>query len=127
MKISHKNEDTVSALINNIRKRYVKEADLTIHQGKLHKYMVMNLDYRNQGKVKIDMTYYLKKILDYLSNKYQGRSITPAENHLFEFNKTKRKFTEKDAFAFRFIMAKLCFLCKRAGPEILTGVAFLMT
>ena len=87
----------------------------------------MNLDYRDQGKVKIDMTDFLKNILDDLPNKYQGRAITPAANHLFEFNKTTRKLSEKDAHAFHTIVEKLLFLCNRARPGILTGVAFLTT
>ena len=60
-------------LINKLGERYGKEEDLTIHQGKLHKYLGMNMDYHEEGKVKICMTDYLKKILDDLPNKYQGR------------------------------------------------------
>ena len=70
---------------------------------------------------------YLKKILDDLPNKYQGRAITLAANHLFEVNKTTRKLSEKDAQSFHTIVAKLIFLCKRAQPDILTGVSFLTT
>ena len=59
----------------------------------MHKYLGMNLDYHEQGKAKIDITDYLNIILDDLPYKYQGRAITPAENHLFEFNKTTRKLS----------------------------------
>ena len=62
LKISHKNGDTVDALINKLSKRYGKEADLTIHQGKVHNYLGMKPDNHEEGKVKIDMTDYLKKI-----------------------------------------------------------------
>ena len=58
--ISHENVDTVDALISKLSEQYGKEADLTIHHGKLHEYLRMKLDYRDQGKVKIDMTDYLK-------------------------------------------------------------------
>ena len=127
LKISHKNGYTVSALINKLSKRYGKEADLTIHQGKVHEYLGMKLDYCEEGKVKIDMTDYLKKILDDLPNKYQGRAITLAANHLFSVNKTTRKLSKKDAQVLHTIVAKLIFLCKRAQPDILTGVSFLTT
>ena len=50
-----------------------------------------------------------------------------AANHLFEFNNTMRKLSDKDAQAFHTIVAKIIFLCKRARPDILTGVAFLTT
>ena len=110
----------MDALINKLRNRYGKEADLTIHIGKVHEYLGMKMDYHEEGKVKIDMTYYLKKILDDLFKKYQRRAITLAANHLFEINKTTRKLSEKDAQAFHTIVAKLIFLCKRARPDILT-------
>ena len=56
LKISHENGDTVDALINKLSEKYVKEAELTIHRGKVHKYLRIKLDYREQGKIKIDMT-----------------------------------------------------------------------
>ena len=127
LKIYQKNGDIVDALINKLSGRYGKEAYLTIHRGKVHKYLGMKLDYSEEGKVKIDMTYYLKKILDDLLKKHQGRAITPAANHLFEVNKTTRKLSEKDAQAFHTIMAKLLFLCKWVRPDILIVVAFLAT
>ena len=61
----------------------------------MHKYLGMNMDYRKQGKVKIDMMDYLKKILDNLPEKYQGRAITPEEKHHFEVNNTTRKLSER--------------------------------
>ena len=45
LKIYHKNEDAVDSLINKISKQYGKEADLTIHRGKVHEYLGMKLDY----------------------------------------------------------------------------------
>ena len=73
------------------------------------------------------MTDYLKNILNYLTIKYQGRVITPAENHLFKVNKTTRKLSKKCTQAFHTILAKLVFLCKQVRPDILTRVAFLTT
>ena len=127
LRISHENQDTVNALINKLSERYGKGVDLTIHRGKVHEYLGMKLDYRKEGKVKINITDYLKKILNNLSSKYQGRAITPAENLIFEVIKTMRKLSKKEAQAFHTIVAKLIFLCKQARPDILTGVAFLTT
>ena len=67
------------------------------------------------------MTDYLKKILDDLPDKYQGRAITPAANYLFEVNKTAYKLNEKDVQVFHTIMEKLLLLCNRACQNILTG------
>ena len=60
LNISQKNGDSVDALIKKLSERYGKEADLTIHQGKVHEYLGMKLEYRKKGKVKIDMTDYLE-------------------------------------------------------------------
>ena len=125
LKISQENGDTVDALINNLSERYGKEADLKINRGKVHEYLGMKLDYHKQGKVKIDMTDYLK-ILDDLPDKYQGRAITPAASHIFEVNEIARSISEKYSQVFHTIVEKLLFLCKQARSNILAGVAFLM-
>ena len=127
LKISHENGDTVDALINKVSKRYGKDADLTTHQGKAHDYLVINMGYYKEGKIKMDMKDYVKKILDELPKKYQGRSITPAANHLIKVNKTTRKLGKKDSQAFYTIVEKMLFMCKRAQPDILTKLALLST
>ena len=73
------------------------------------------------------MTDYLKNILNDLPSKYQGRAISPAANHLFKVNNTTQKLSEKGDKGFHTIVEKLLSLCKRARPDILTGVAFLTT
>ena len=87
----------------------------------------MKLDYCEQGKVKTDMTDYLKKIMEGLPDKYQGEAITPAANHLFEVNETVGNLSERYAQEFHTTVDKLLFLCKQARPDILTGVDFLTT
>ena len=42
---------------------YGKDANLTIQRGGVHKYLVMILEYRTQGKVKINIVEYLYKVL----------------------------------------------------------------
>ena len=103
LKISHDNGDTVDALIIKRSEKYGKEADLTIHRDILHEYLCMKLDYHEQGKEKIYMTDYLK-IMDGLTDKYQGRAITLATNHLFGFNETACKLSEKGSQDFHTIV-----------------------
>ena len=42
----------MDALINKLSKQYGKEAELTIHQGKVHDYLGMKPDNHEEGKVK---------------------------------------------------------------------------
>ena len=100
---------------------------MTIHKGKVHDYLGIKLGHHESGKVKMDTTDYLKNILDDLPRKYLGKTITSAENHLFEVNKTTLKLSERDTQSLHTIVDKLLFLYKRARPDILTGVAFLTT
>ena len=93
----------------------------------MHKYLGIMLNYREQGNVKINMTDYLKTIMDDLPDKYQVRAITPTTNHLFEFNETAQKLSKKNTHTLHTIVEKFLFLCKREWPDILTGVAFLTT
>ena len=46
LKIPHVNEDAVDALISHINEWYIEEAEITIHQKKLHDYLGMNKYYR---------------------------------------------------------------------------------
>ena len=127
LKISHVNGDVMDAITIQLRKQHGKEAELKIHQGKLHDYLRMKLDYRDHVKLKINMTDYLKNILDDLPRKYQGEAITPVANHIFEVNNTTCKLSKGYTQAFHTIVTKLLFLCNLERPNILTGVAFLTT
>ena len=100
---------------------------MTIHKGKVHDYLGIKLGHHESGKVKMDTTDYLKNILDDLPRKYLGKTITSAENHLFEVNKTTLKLSERDTQSLHTIVDKLMLLYKRERPDILTGVAFLTT
>ena len=82
MKISNINEDAVDALISQLSEQYGKEAELEIHRGKVYNFLGMKLDYRESSKLKIDMTDYLKNILNDVPRKNQGEAITSEENCL---------------------------------------------
>ena len=61
LKISHWKEDKVTKFILGLAKIYGDK--ISIHRGKVHDYLGMDLDYSNNGMVKISMIKYIKKIL----------------------------------------------------------------
>jgi hypothetical protein len=67
LKISPK---VVTTILNLLDAKYGQEivagkrAPLTITRGKLHDYLGILLNYSERGYVKLDMTAYLKKVLD---------------------------------------------------------------
>jgi hypothetical protein len=87
----------------------------------------MTLNYSVEGKVKVTMLKYIKKILEEMPEEWTGEAATPAANHLFEVNPEAEQLDEETAQTFHRIVAKLLFLCKRARPDIQTAVVFLCT
>ena len=125
LKISHKNKDVVSSVIDYLSKRYGKEAPLTVKRGKVHRYLGMMLDYTIDGKVQISMNNYIEEMLKSLPEDMSGESSSPAGNHLFNPDAVPLSASESDKY--HHYVAKLLFLCKRARPDIQTAVAFLST
>jgi hypothetical protein len=92
----------------------------------VHDYLGMQLDYRNEGKIKIPIYDYIKNMLSDLPEDMAGVANTPAAQHLFEVNTTDPiKLEPNKSILFHHLGAKLLFLCKRARPDIQTAVAFL--
>ena len=64
LKVSHKDPFEVTRFAHYLSKIYGPK--LTVKRGKVHDYLGMNLDFRDNGKVKISMIPYLQRILDEL-------------------------------------------------------------
>ena len=57
---------------------------MTIHRGKVHDYLGMDLDFNSNKVLKIGMIKYLKKILEELPEEIKSAAATPAAEHLFD-------------------------------------------
>ena len=125
LKISHANPAVVTTIIDQLKSEYGKESPLTVKRGKLHDYLGMLLDYKESGKVKIDMSKYLKEILEEVTVDFDGIATSRAANHLFEINDDCESLPEEKAIFFHHIVYKLLFLCKRGRPDIQTAIEFL--
>ena len=105
-----------------------KKASVTFTRGKRHEYLGMHLDFKQPGKVQIDMRDYVnKRVLAGLPDKYKGTATTPASLHLFELRDGDPLLGDKEADEFHSIVAKLLFLCKRGRPDLQTAVAYFCT
>ena len=127
LKISNVESDVAEEMIYQLSKLYGKDTYLKIHRGKVHYYLGIWLYYQTQGKENIDMTEYLSKLLEDMTNIHKGHTVNPAANHLFEVNETAQKLSKGDAQISHTIVEKLLFLSKHTRPDILTGVEFLTT
>ena len=95
-------------------------------RGKKHDYLAMILDYSTKGKVKINMTRYVKDRIKDFPDKITSTNSSPASEKLFNINDSPPLEKER-AEIFHTFVAKALFVAKRGRPDIQTAVAFLCT
>jgi Reverse transcriptase (RNA-dependent DNA polymerase)/Zinc knuckle len=128
LKISHVNKGVVTEIINKISNVFGNEAPLTINRGKVHDYLGMELDFRQEKKVVIKMEKYIHGVLEEAPNDMEGAANTPASKHLFQINNQSPEYLDQATNElFHTLVAKLLFLSKRGCPDIQLPVSFLCT
>ena len=81
---------------------------LTIHRGKIHDYLGMDMDWSEDGQVSISMIEYLSKLLDDFIENITKSSVTPSADYLFKTREDTevKKLPEKLAIAFHHTIAQ---------------------
>ena len=133
LKASHKDTKVVDWFIEWVDNKYGddKMGRVTAHRGKKHDYLAMVLDYSEKGKVKIDMTDYVQKMITQYEEVYgqlpskEVKSVASA--NLFNVDKHSKDLEGRKAEDFHTITAKGPFVSKRARPDIQPPVAYLCT
>jgi hypothetical protein len=127
LKVSHEDPAEIAKFANYLAVIYGKA--LTVHRGKIHNYLGMDLDYMTKGKVGVSMIKYVDKILEGFSKELGSPAATPAAEHLFQVRNDSEAevLLEVKAQEFHHISAQLLFLSARARCDIQVTVAFLTT
>eukprot|EP00804_Cyclotella_cryptica_P005428 CCRYP_002970-RB/>CCRYP_002970-RB protein AED:0.29 eAED:0.29 QI:0/-1/0/1/-1/0/1/0/340 len=127
LKIFCKSKVEVTKLICYLRNIYGDK--MTIKRGGKGKYLGMNLDFTEPGVFQVDMSHYVKEILDGFSEKITKTSVTPHSDTLFTVkdDETAIYLPEEQAMQFHRTTAQLLFLSTRAQKDIQTAVSFLTT
>jgi hypothetical protein len=104
-----------------------KHKDIKVETGGILGYLGLSFDFRVRGEVSITAPGFTKDLL--ASCKPTGKVITPATDYLFHVRPfdTAVKASLEDVEYFHSCIAKLLYLGKCVGPEILTAVSFLTT
>ena len=123
--ISHKNGDDIKSFLRALKDIYGD--NLAENVGKIHDYLGMEFDFLSEGRVKINMTKYIRKIIDDFPEEILGKQVTPAGDHLFKIREDGRKLDEEQANAFHHTVYQLLFVANRARRDIQTVVSFLTT
>ena len=111
-----------------LQAKYGEHGKVKAHRGKVHDYLGMIFEYEDKGKVKVDMSSYVKNMLEDFPVKLKKSqtAATPAGEGLYNLGQG-RKLNKEDAEAFHTMVAKGLFVCKRARPDIQPTIALLCT
>ena len=110
LKSSHKDPSVNTKFLNWLNKKYGKFGKVVATRGKVHDYLGMTFDYRTKGKVKINMSDYIKKTLDKFREHYKldGTAESPAASDLFNHSPGE-ELTGKQKDDFHTFVAKGLF------------------
>ena len=103
----HVDSDIVSSIMPCIDAEYGNIPKMTITQGKIHKYLRININYSSSCKVKLYMVGYIVKMIDNIPEDMRGESETPAAHHLFDTSEDVIKLSQTDADLLHNFLAKL--------------------
>jgi hypothetical protein len=96
-------------------------------RGHRHDYLAMVLDYSHPGLLQVDMTSYVKGMVEDFPTKLEGEGAVPWSGKLYTVDlKSKRLDDERERIFHTFVM-KGMFLCKRGRQDIQPSIAFLAT
>jgi hypothetical protein len=128
LKSSHKLKSVNDKFEKWLNSMYGKHGKVTATCGRIHDYLRMELDYRKQGELKINMTKYVKNMLNNFPVKLGRKDVakTPARDNLLNLG-TGAKLDTKRLEIFHTFVAKRLFLCKRARPDIQQAILVLCT
>ena len=82
LKVSYKDSLEVTKFIHHLGQIYGER--MTVHRGKVHEYLCMDLDFSTVNTLKIGMIKYIKKIHEYSPEEINYAAATPASEHLFD-------------------------------------------
>ena len=100
---------------------------VTATRGREHDYLAMLLRVTEDGKVIIDMTEYVMKMVKDFPDELRDGIILPWTERLFKVDDHSPTLeTEHAKTMYSFVM-KAMFVCKRARPDVQTAVTFLAT
>jgi hypothetical protein len=99
------------------------------HQGKVHNYLGMILDYLTKGKVMVSMVANIKNIITDFPEEIVAMQMTPVANRLFTVRNLAKAqlLPEEQMRAFHHPSPQMLFLSAQARHNIQSVTAFLMT
>ena len=121
-KISHVDPQVVDSVLGLIESKFGK---MTVSRGKMHNFVGMDLEFKENGTVEILMKEYIKECIEVFGERMR-RVTTPAKSSLFEIKDKVEMSVERQEIC-QHIVAKLLYISKRARVDIDLVVSFMCT
>ena len=110
LKISHVESKVVENIIDGMKKKYGKEAPLTVIRGKVHGYLGTTIDFSTSENLVIQMDDYVKKLLEEAREYMTDMKTSPAALHIFEVSDIPKMLENNTKKYFHKMTTKLLFL-----------------
>jgi hypothetical protein len=129
LKSSHVNSKVNDEFLKWLKLKYASDTigEVKAVRGHRHDYLAMWLDYSTPGVLKLDMTYYVKAMIDDFPDKLEGTGKYPWTNNLFVVDPKSKLLDDKRKAIFHTFVMKGMFLCKRGRQDVQPAIAFLST
>jgi hypothetical protein len=87
----------------------------------------MTLDFTTPGVLKVDMTLYVKKMLEDFLEDLNRKTKCPWSDNFFKVDKMLTRLPEDKTKTFHTFVMKGVFQCKQARQDVLPGIVYLAT
>ena len=101
---------------------------MTVNRGKIHKYLVITIDYTTKGLCKIAVFNYINEILGTFDKIYPKENVTKSiadPNNLFVVRDDFTKLETKNNEQFHKVVVKVLFSANRASTDTGTAISYL--
>ena len=122
--VTHKDPTVVESIIQKIEQEF---PGLSVTRGNKHTFLGMELTFRDDGKLGVNLTSYINETLSAFPEDLGRVVASPAAKWLFETVPNARKLSPERADTFHSTVAKLLWVAQRGRVDILTSISFLCT
>jgi hypothetical protein len=127
LKSSHVDPKVNNEFLEWLQKKYGQLCEVKAKRGDRHDYLAMTLDYSTPGVVKVDMTEYVKSMVEEFPKELDGKAKFPWTEKLFKVDEKSKKLSTEQAKTFHTFVMKGMFVGKRGRQDIQPGIAYLTT
>jgi hypothetical protein len=126
LKASHSDSKVNDDFLKWLEKMYGNEkvAPVKSSRDKIQDYLVMKLDYHEEGKLNVNMIDYVKGMVEDFPEQVE-ESVYPWNDNLFKVDEKSPKLSKEKRETFHMFVAKGLFLCNRGRPDIQPAIAYL--